>query len=58
MPIKVLVVGQGGRESSIVMRLAENAEIYSVMAHENPTISHYVASSNGRFLILTFLGSF
>lgn len=51
MPIKVLIIGQGGRESSIAMRLAENAEIYSVMAHENPTIAHYVTSSNGRFLI-------
>lgn len=49
--LKVLIVGQGGRESSIAMRLSENASVYAVMAHENPTIAHYVRATGGGFLI-------
>ena len=51
--VKVLIVGQGGRESSIAMRLAEDASVFAVMAHKNPTIEHFVQSSGGRYLIAT-----
>lgn len=48
---KTLIVGGGGRESSIAMRLAEDSAVYAVMPHVNPTIEHYVAKTGGKYLI-------
>lgn len=45
---KTLVVGQGGRESAIAMLLAKDSSVHAVMAHENPTIAHYVKKTGGR----------
>lgn len=49
--MKSLIVGNGGRESSIAMRLAENTSLYAVMRHENPTIAYFVKKTGGEFLI-------
>lgn len=48
---KVLVVGAGGREASIVSKLYSECVIYSVMPHINPTIEYFVNLSGGLFLI-------
>lgn len=48
---KTLIVGGGGRESAIAGKLAENASIYAVMPHINPTIKHYVEKTGGSLLI-------
>lgn len=48
---KTLIVGGGGRESSIAMRLAEDSAVFAVMPHANPTIEHFVAKTGGKYLI-------
>lgn len=49
--IKTLIVGNGGRESSIASKLAEDTNLYAVMNIENPTIKHSVLKSGGKYLI-------
>ena len=49
--IKTLIVGNGGRESSIAMKLAEDSSVYAIMKHENPSIISYVDKSGGKYLI-------
>ncbi len=49
--MKTLIVGNGGRESSIAMKLAEDSCVYAVLKHENPTILRYVKKTGGRYLI-------
>lgn len=48
---KVLVVGQGGRESALAARLSAECLIYAVMSHENPTIKDCVEKTGGEYLI-------
>lgn len=48
---KTLIVGAGGREASIAMRLAEDCAVYAVMPHVNPTIEHHVAKTGGKYLV-------
>lgn len=48
---KVLIVGAGGREASIAMRLAADCSVYAVMPHVNPTIEHYVIKTGGKYLV-------
>lgn len=48
---KVLIVGAGGREASISMRLAEDSSVYAVMPYVNPTIEHHVAKTGGKYLL-------
>ncbi len=49
--MKTLIVGNGGRESSIATKLAEDSEVYAIMGHANPTIVDYVNSSGGKYII-------
>jgi len=49
--MKTLVVGNGGRESSIAMKLAEESSVYAVMKHENPSIKGFVKKTGGTFVI-------
>ncbi len=48
---KILIVGGNGREAAIAMRLAEDASIFAVMPHVNPTIEHYVRKTHGQYLV-------
>ncbi|KZE55747.1 hypothetical protein AV540_04430 [Brevibacillus parabrevis] len=49
--IKCLVVGDGGREASIVSRLKDDCIIFSVMRHKNPTIVKAVEETGGVYII-------
>lgn len=49
--MKVLLVGNGGRESAIATQIAKEAELYAFMKHQNPTISASVQESNGAIAI-------
>ncbi len=48
---KFLIVGGGGRESVFARRLMNDAVLYAVSPHENPTIIDCVRSSGGAYLI-------
>lgn len=51
MKPRILVVGNGGREASVVNKLSEDCIIYSVVRHENPTIVKAVESTGGNFIV-------
>ena len=36
--VRTLIVGHGGRESALAMRMAEHSELHAVVGHENPSI--------------------
>ena len=48
---KILLLGNGGRESVIAEYVSKDYSLYSVMPYENPSISEFVKMSNGKFLI-------
>ncbi|MBI4272662.1 phosphoribosylamine--glycine ligase [Candidatus Uhrbacteria bacterium] len=48
---KALIVGNGGRESSIAWKLSGESQLYAVMGIENPTILRYVRESGGKYCI-------
>jgi phosphoribosylamine---glycine ligase len=45
--MRTLIVGHGGRESALALRMAEHSELHAVMGHENPSIVRHVAASGG-----------
>jgi phosphoribosylamine--glycine ligase len=47
--VRTLIVGHGGRESSLALRMAEHSELHAFMGHENPTIVRHVTASGGSF---------
>ena len=47
--MKIMVVGQGGRESSLAAKLAEDSVVYAALAHENPGIVAAVEKTGGRY---------
>lgn len=50
--MKVLIVGNGGRESAFAWKLSEdNNKIFAVIQHKNPSIIEYVNCSGGEFII-------
>jgi phosphoribosylamine--glycine ligase len=49
--LKTLIVGNGGRESSIALRLSENSSVHAVLKHENPSIMGFVKKTNGKFVV-------
>ena len=50
--MRVLIVGNGGRESAFAWKLFEdNNKIFAVIQHKNPSIIEYVKSSGGEFII-------
>ncbi len=48
---RFLIVGGGGREGAFAVRLAQDAELYAVIPHENPLIVDCAARSGGKFLV-------
>ncbi len=49
--MRTLIVGHGGRESALAMRMAEHSELYAVLGHENPTIVGHATRSGGGHLL-------
>jgi phosphoribosylamine---glycine ligase len=45
--VRTLIVGHGGRESALAMRMAEHSELHALVGHENPTILRHAAGSGG-----------
>jgi phosphoribosylamine---glycine ligase len=46
-PVRTMIVGHGGRESSLALRMAEHSELHAFMGHANPTIVRHSAASGG-----------
>jgi phosphoribosylamine--glycine ligase len=44
-----LIVGHGGRESALALRMAEHSELYAFVGHENPSIVSHASASGGCF---------
>jgi phosphoribosylamine--glycine ligase len=44
-----LIVGHGGRESALAMRMAEHSELHAFMGHENPSIVGHATGSGGGY---------
>jgi phosphoribosylamine--glycine ligase len=49
--VRTLIVGHGGRESALAMRMAEHSELHAFVGHENPSIVRYAAASGGGHLV-------
>jgi phosphoribosylamine--glycine ligase len=45
--VRTLIVGHGGRESALAMRMAEHSELHAFVGHENPTILLHAERSGG-----------
>ena len=48
--MRTLIVGSGGRESALALRMAEHSELHAFMGHENPSIVRHVLSSGGSYV--------
>ena len=49
--MRTLIVGHGGRESALAMRMATDSELHAFVGHENPTILENVARSGGSYAL-------
>ncbi|HWW90775.1 MAG TPA: phosphoribosylamine--glycine ligase [Solirubrobacteraceae bacterium] len=49
--MRTLIVGHGGRESALALRMAEHSELYAFVGHENPSIVSQASASGGGFAI-------
>jgi phosphoribosylamine--glycine ligase len=45
--VRTLIVGHGGRESALALRMAEHSELHAFMGHENPSIVRHASASGG-----------
>jgi phosphoribosylamine--glycine ligase len=45
--VRTLIVGHGGRESALAMRMAEHSELHAFMGHSNPSIVRHAEASGG-----------
>jgi phosphoribosylamine---glycine ligase len=48
--VRTLIVGNGGRESALALRMAEHSELHAFMGHENPSIVRHVLGSGGSYV--------
>jgi phosphoribosylamine---glycine ligase len=46
-----MIVGHGGRESALAMRMAQHSELHAFVGHANPTIVCHAARSGGGYAI-------
>jgi phosphoribosylamine--glycine ligase len=49
--VRTLIVGHGGRESALAMRMAEHSELHAFVGHENPSIVRHARASGGSHVI-------
>jgi phosphoribosylamine---glycine ligase len=49
--MRILIVGNGGRESALACKLSEEGQVYGFMGHLNPSIVSSIRSSGGTFSI-------
>jgi phosphoribosylamine--glycine ligase len=49
--VRTLIVGHGGRESALALRMAEHSELHAFVGHENPSIVRHAAASGGSHAI-------
>ena len=49
--MRFMIVGAGGRECAFAHRLANEAELYAVLSHENPGIVDCVVQSGGQYTV-------
>jgi phosphoribosylamine---glycine ligase len=47
--MRTLIVGHGGRESALALRMAEHSELHAFMGHENPSLVRYAEASGGSY---------
>src|SRR3984893_1055423 len=47
--VRTLIVGHGGRESALALRMAEHSELFAFVGHENPSIVRHALASGGGF---------
>jgi len=47
--VRTLIVGHGGRESALALRMAEHSVLFAFMGHENPSIVGHALASGGGF---------
>jgi phosphoribosylamine--glycine ligase len=47
--VRTLIVGHGGRESALALRMAEHSALFAFMGHENPSIVGHALASGGGF---------
>jgi phosphoribosylamine---glycine ligase len=45
--VRTLIVGHGGREAALAMRMAEHSELHAFVGHANPTIVRHADASGG-----------
>jgi phosphoribosylamine---glycine ligase len=49
--VRTMVVGHGGRESALAVRIAEHSELHAFIGHANPTIVREAVSSGGGYAL-------
>jgi phosphoribosylamine---glycine ligase len=49
--VRTLIVGHGGRESALAMRMAEHSQLHAFVGHENPSIVRYARASGGGHVV-------
>jgi phosphoribosylamine---glycine ligase len=49
--VRTLIVGHGGRESALAMRMAEHSQLHAFVGHENPSIVRYAGASGGGHVV-------
>jgi len=45
--MRTMIVGNGGRESALALRMAEHSEVHAFMGHANPSLVRHTGASGG-----------
>jgi phosphoribosylamine--glycine ligase len=49
--MRTMIVGHGGRESALALRMAEHSELHAFMGHANPSLVRHTEASGGSHAI-------
>src|ERR1700719_3810778 len=49
--MRTMIVGNGGRESALALRMAEHSELHAFMGHANPSLVRHAEASGGAHAI-------